>query len=75
MAAARNPIGDCDILVGNHFHHDVVVNFGSLLFVQNPAMDGGSPFFAEQYGSDCASGMSTWIMTEQSRFTGYEVLR
>lgn len=75
MAAARHPVGDADILVGNHFHHDIVRNFGNLLFVQNPALDGGSPQFAETYGSDCAAGMSTWVMTENSRFTGYEVLR
>ena len=75
MAASRNPIGDCDILVGNHFHHDLIANYGTLLFVQNPAMDGGSPFFAELFGSDCEPGMSTWIMNEQSRMTGYEVLR
>jgi hypothetical protein len=75
MAAARHPVGDAQILVGNHFHHDIVTNFGNLLFVQNPAMDGGSPEFSEYSGTDCAPGMSTWIMTERSRFTGYEVLR
>lgn len=75
MAASRHPVGDATILVGNHFHHDVITNFGNLLFVQNPAMDGGSPEFADYSGSDCAPGMSTWIMNEQSRMTGYEVLR
>ena len=75
MAASRHPVGDATILVGNHFHHDIITNFGNLLFVQNPAMDGGSPEFADYSGTDCAPGMSTWIMTEQSRMTGYEVLR
>jgi hypothetical protein len=75
MAAGRYPAGDASILVGNHFHHDVITNFGSLLFIQNPAMDGGSPEFADYSGTDCAPGMSTWLMTQQSRFTGYEVLR
>jgi hypothetical protein len=75
MAAARHPVGDATVLVGNHFHHDVLTNFGNLLFVQNPAMDGGSPEFSEYSGTDCPPGMATWIMTERSRFTGYEVLR
>jgi hypothetical protein len=75
QAAGRQPIGDASILVGNHYHHEVVTNFGALLFVQNPAMDGGSPFFADQFGSEAAPGMATWIMTEESRFTGYDILR
>jgi len=75
QAAGRQPIGDASILVGNHYHHEIVTNFGALLFVQNPAMDGGSPFFSEQFGSEAAPGMATWVMTEQSRFTGYDILR
>lgn len=75
MAAGRSPAGSADILVGNHFHHDIITNFGTLMFVQNPAMDGGSPEFADYSGTDCPAGMATWVMTEQSRLTGYEVLR
>lgn len=75
MAAGHHPVGDADILVGNHFHHDIVKNYGALLFVQNPAMDGGSPEFSDYSGTECDPGMSTWVMTEQSRFTSYEVLR
>ena len=75
MAAAHHPVGDATVLVGNHFHHDIVKNFGNLLFIQNPAMDGGSPEFSEYSGTDSAPGMSTWIMNTQQRFTGYEVLR
>lgn len=75
MAAAHHPVGDATVLVGNHFHHDIVKNFGTLLFIQNPAMDGGSPEFSEYSGTDSAPGMSTWIMNKQQRFTGYEVLR
>lgn len=75
MAAAHNPVGDATLLVGNHFHHEVVTNYGTLLFIQNPAMDGGSPTFADYSGTDCPPGMATWVMTRQERFTGYEVLR
>ena len=75
MAAARHPVGDADILVGNHYHHEIITNFGNLLFVQNPAKDGGSPEFADYSGTDCAAGMATWVMNKQSRLTGYEVLR
>lgn len=75
MAGAHHPVGSADILVGNHFHHEVVANYGSMLFVQNPAMDGGSPEFADYSGTDCPPGMATWLMTPESRFTGYDILR
>lgn len=75
QAAAHAPVGDATLLVGNHFHHDLVKNFGILLFVQNPAADGGSPEFADYSGTDCAPGMATWAMTATRRFTDYEVLR
>lgn len=75
MAAGRHPVGDADILVGNHFHHQILVDYGTLLFVQNPAMDGGSPFFTDYAGTEAEPGMSTWVMTRDSRMTSYEVLR
>jgi hypothetical protein len=75
MAAAHNPVGDATVLVGNHYHHEVIRNFGQLLFVQNPAMDGGSPEFEDYSGMSADPGMSTWFVTPDNRFTGYEVLR
>jgi hypothetical protein len=75
MAAGRHPVGDADILVGNHFHHQVIVDYGTLLFVQNPAMDGGSPFFTDYAGTEAEPGMASWVMTRDSRMTSYEVLR
>ena len=75
QSAGRMPAGDADLLVSAHFHHEQIVNWGKLLWTQLPAMDGGSPEFADYSGTDCPPGMATWIMTEQSKFTGYEVLR
>ena len=75
MAAGRMPAGDADLLVSAHFHHEQVVNWGNLLWTQLPAMDGGSPEFTDYSGTTCPPGMATWIMTKESRMTGYEVLR
>jgi len=75
QAAGHRPVGDATLLVGNHFHHDIVKNWGSLLFVQNPAADGGSPEFADYSGTDAAPGMSTWVMNERTKFRDYEVIR
>lgn len=75
MAAGHHPVGDATLLVGNHFHHDIVKNHGNLLFVQTPAADNGSPEFADYSGTDCPPGMTTWVMTEQQKFRDYEVIR
>lgn len=75
MAASRHAVGDADILVGNHYHHQVIVDYGAVLFVQNPAMDGGSPHFSDYAGNETLPGMATWVMTPQHRLTQYEILR
>lgn len=75
MAAGRNPVGDSDVLVSAHYHHEQIVNWGKTLWTQLPAMDGGSPEFAEFSGSDAAPGMATWMMSKDNKFFGYEVLR
>lgn len=75
MAAGHHPIGDATLLYGAHFHHDIVKNYGSLLFVQGPAADNGSPEFADYSGTDCPAGQATYVVTRESRFRDYEVLR
>lgn len=75
MAAGHHPVGDANVLVGNHYHHEIIKNFGQLLFIQNPAQDGGSPEFADYSGTDAAPGMATWLVTHDKKMTGYEVLR
>jgi hypothetical protein len=75
MAAGHHPVGDATVLVGNHFHHDIVKNYGSLLFLQTPAADNGSPEFADYSGTDCPAGMSTFVMTREQKFRDYEVIR
>lgn len=75
QAAGRAPVGDADVLVSAHFHHEQIVNWGTLLWTQLPAMDGGSPEFAEYSGTDAAPGMATWLMSKENKFYGYEVLR
>lgn len=75
QAAGHQPVGDATLLVGNHFHHDIVKNFGSLLFVQTPAADNGSPEFADYSGTDCPAGMTTWVMNRREKFRDFEVIR
>lgn len=75
QAAGHRPVGDATTLVGAHFHHEVVKNFGNMLFMQTPAMDGGSPEFSDYSGQDAQSGMLTWVTTADEKMRDWMVLR
>ena len=75
MAMARNPIGQADVLITHHFHHDKMSDWGACLWRQTPAMDGGSLWFEQTSGEYSAPGMLTFLMTTQSRYSDEAVLR
>lgn len=75
MAAGHHPVGDATVLLTAHWHHDIVKNYGSLLLVQAPAADNGSPEFADYTGTDCPAGISTFVVTREQKFRDYEVIR
>lgn len=75
QAAGHRPVGDATTLVAAHYHHEVIKNYGNLLFMQAPAMDGGSPEFSDYSGQDAAPGMLTWVTTKVQKMRDWEVLR
>lgn len=75
MAAGHHPVGDATVILTAHWHHDIVKNYGSLLLVQMPAVDNGSPEFADYSGTDCPAGMVTFMVTPEKKLTEYEVIR
>lgn len=75
MAANRHPVGQADVLVTHHFHHDALEDWGNTLWVQNPTMDGGSHYFTEFSGHDTKPGMNSWVVTPSERFQDKQVLR
>jgi hypothetical protein len=75
MAANRHPIGQSDVLVTHHFHHDALEDWGMTIWVQNPTMDGGSHYFKEATGHDTRPGMNSWVVTESERLQDKQVLR
>lgn len=75
MAGNRHPIGQSDVLLTHHFHHDALEDWGATLWVQNPTMDGGSHYFKEATGHDTKPGMNSWVVTEQERFQDKQILR
>ena len=75
MAANRHPVGASDVLVTHHFHHEATADWGNTLWVQNPALDGGSDYFREALGYDAESGMASWVVTPWNRLQDKQILR
>jgi len=75
MAANRHAVGNSDVLVTHHFHHDALEDWGATLWVQNPTMDGGSNYFVEATGHKPKHGMNSWVVTTSNRFQDKQVLR
>lgn len=67
QAGGRSPIGDADVLLSGHFHHLRVQDHGGRrLWVQVPALDGGSTWFRHRHGQDSPSRAVTF-WTENGR--------
>ena len=78
MAASRRKfgrLGTPDVLIGHHFHHDKMVDWGDCLFRQTPSQDRGSPYFEQATGEYSDSGMLSFVMTDSVRYVDERVLR
>jgi len=62
QATGRTPVGGCDVLISAHFHHYKVSQVGPRLWVQVPAMDGGSPWFRNTRGLESPTGIVSLVV-------------
>jgi hypothetical protein len=61
QAGGRTPLGDSDLLLAAHLHHlHIKDHGGSRLFLQIPALDGGSQWFQHRQGSNAPSRLVTF---------------
>jgi hypothetical protein len=74
MAAGRDPMGEADVLVTHHFHHNKMSDWGACLWRQTPAMDGGSEYFRQSSGEYSEPGMLTFCMSPDNRYHDEQVL-
>lgn len=74
QAAGRQPVGDSDVLITHHYHHFASRDWGAALWVQTPAMDGGSPFFTDFSGQSSEAGLLTWVMSPEKRFVDPQIV-
>lgn len=78
MAASRKHfgnIGDADLCISHHFHHDEMADWGDTLWRQTTSQDRGSPGFSQATGTYSEPGMLTGVMMPGHRWRDEEVLR
>ena len=75
QALGRYPIGDSDILVTGHYHHLRIADWGGALWLQAPALDGGSDWFSQTTGQHSKAGTLTFLVTPEIGATEIEILR
>lgn len=74
QAAGRQPVGDADILVTGHYHHLRVADWGSCMWLQAPAMEGGSEWWRVSTGEASQVGMLSFVTTASERVTDLAIL-
>lgn len=62
QATGRTPVGHADILLTGHFHHFIAQQVGPRLWIQLPAMDGGSPWYREAKGLESPTGIVSLVL-------------
>lgn len=74
QAAGRQPIGDSDILVTGHYHHFRIADWGGCVWLQAPAMEGGSEWWRVSSGQMSQIGTLTFVTTPEQRATDIALL-
>lgn len=62
QATGRTAVGSADVLITAHFHHFKANQVGPRLWIQVPAMDGGSPWFRDRYGLESPAGIVSLVV-------------
>ena len=74
MSLGRQPIGECDILVTGHYHHLRQADWGSVHWIQAPALDGGSEWFRMIRGEHALAGMLTFATYPEAKVKDLQIL-
>lgn len=73
-AGGKQPIGDADILVTGHYHHLRVADWGGCVWLQCPALDGGSEWWRLTTGETATAGVLTFASYPERRVADLAVL-
>jgi hypothetical protein len=66
QALGNTAVGQAEVLISAHFHHYAVKQLNHRLWVQTPALDGGSHWFADRtgMGGNAPSGIVAMVVGE-----------
>ena len=70
QALGQTPVGSADILLTAHYHHFQAKQLGKRLWLQVPALDGGSPWFRNSRGLEAPAGLLSFVIGD-----GYSPMR
>jgi len=62
QATGKTPVGAADVLFTGHYHHFRADQVGPRLWVQVPAMDGGSAWFRDKSGLESPTGIVSLVV-------------
>jgi len=74
QALGKNSVGSSDVLITGHYHHFRSADWGGCLWLQAPAMDGGSDWWQQMTGERSESGILTFCMYPEKKVTDIQVL-
>lgn len=74
QALGKNGVGVSDVLVTGHYHHFRTADWGGCLWLQAPAMDGGSDWWQQMTGERSESGILTFCMYPEKKVSDIQVL-
>lgn len=75
QSLGRRSVGGADVLVSGHYHHFRVADWGGCVWLQAPAMDGGSDWWQEMSGEKSESGILTFCMYPEIRVTDIAIIK
>jgi predicted phosphodiesterase len=66
QSLGNTPVGQAEILISGHYHHYAVKQMNQRLWIQVPALDGGSHWFADRtgMGGDTPHGVVSLVVGE-----------
>lgn len=62
QATGKTPVGHSDVLITGHYHHFRAQQLGPRLWIQVPAMDGGSAWFRDKKGLESPTGIVALVV-------------
>lgn len=74
QALGKQHVGGSDVLVTGHFHHFRSADWGGCVWLQAPAMDGGSEWWQQMTGEHSEPGVLTFCMYPEKRVADIAIL-